>query len=208
MQNNQNTTFPTSTTGNSSLDFPVPGSVLDDLETCYRREVENFGSTYSRDANVTGILHHLASWMQHDRPGLILMGGVGTGKTRVLKALSALIGEYSARSGGRQSLRVIGAVEACKLAADNDPALGRLKTFRYLGIDDLGTEPVDVKVYGTEVSPIIEALHDRYDRRAVTVISTNENLDRIRQRYGERIHDRIIEQYSIVPFNFNSFRKR
>jgi DNA replication protein DnaC len=84
---------------------------------------------------------------------------------------------------------------------------GMLKTAKYAGIDDLGTEPVNVKNWGTDTSPVIDVIYRRYNSMKTTVLSTNLNMEMIRKTYGERIFDRICEQYSRISFNFQSFRQ-
>jgi DNA replication protein DnaC len=154
------------------------------------------------------VIQSAARWLAGGKPGLLLTGGVGTGKTTLLRALSLLVSRYS---GGYQSLHERDATIACNLArstewADNH-AFEQLKTYHYLGLDDLGTEPVLVKSWGNELSPIVDLIHARYDALLVTVISTNLTLDEIGERYGPRVHDRVIEQYDRVVFTGKSFRK-
>jgi DNA replication protein DnaC len=108
-------------------------------------------------------------------------------------------------------MKIFSAPAICELPLskneDDLTTLARLKTYRYLGIDDLGTEPVTVKSWGTELSPVIDALYARYDKRMVTVITTNDSLEKLKSKYGDRIHDRLCEQYDRIAFNFNSFRQ-
>jgi DNA replication protein DnaC len=87
----------------------------------------------------------------------------------------------------------------------NDFAM--LKTAKYVGIDDLGVEPVNVKNWGTDTSPVIDIIYHRYNEMKLTVLSTNLNMDMIQKTYGQRIYDRFCEMYDIINFNFQSFRQ-
>lgn len=190
------------------FNFAVPDTVEADLTACYRDVVERFGCRYAPTPDTARVLRSAARWMREGKPGLLLTGAVGTGKSKLLLAISAIIAYYTL---GRQGIKIFSAPDICELSrsGDDDNAITfrRLKTFWYLGIDDLGTEPITVKSYGTELSPIIDILYARYDKRLVTVITTNDSLEALKDKYGERIHDRLCEQYDRITFNFKSFRQ-
>jgi DNA replication protein DnaC len=197
----------TGTTATARFEFAVPETVEADLAACYRRAVEDSLCVFEPDSNTRSVLKSAANWLRAGKSGLLLTGGVGTGKTKLMRAIDLLIRSYAAR----QSLRIFSAPEICRLALSNDArdveTVARLGTYLYAGIDDLGTEPVTVKSWGTELSPVIDALYARYDAGLATVITTNDDMKTLRSKYGERIYDRICGQYDRIAFNFKSFRR-
>jgi DNA replication protein DnaC len=196
------------TTERARFDFLIPDTVEADLTACYRLLIECFGCTFSPAPDTLRVLKSAARWLQNGKPGLLLTGTVGTGKSKLLMAIRALITYYT---GGYSDMKIFSAPAICELPLskneDGLTTLARLKTYRYLGIDDLGTEPVTVKSWGTELSPVIDALYARYDKRMMTVITTNDDLKNIKSKYGDRIYDRLCEQYDRITFNFKSFRQ-
>jgi DNA replication protein DnaC len=196
------------TTARTRFEFPVPDTVDADLTACYQSVVEEFGSVFASTPDTLRVLKASANWLRAGKSGLLLTGGVGTGKTKLMMAFNYLIRYYT---GDLQSLKMFSAPKICDLARSKIDTevetASRLKTYRYVGIDDLGTEPIVIKNWGTELSPVIDALYARYDAGLATVITTNDSMDTIRSKYGERIYDRICEQYDRITFNFKSFRR-
>jgi DNA replication protein DnaC len=196
------------TTGKARFEFAVPDTVEADLTACYRSVVEEFGCVFSLTPDAGRVLKSAANWLRAGKSGLLLTGGVGTGKSRLMLAINYLIRYYT---GDLQRLKMFSAPKICDLARSKIDTevetAAKLKTCRYVGIDDLGTEPIVIKNWGTELSPVIDILYARYDAGLATVITTNDGMDTIRSKYGERIHDRICEMYERIVFNFKSFRR-
>lgn len=135
-------------------------------------------------------------WMDSGKVGLILMGSVGTGKTTIAFALRR----------AWTCFLTIARLYKCDWIAEQ---MKQDESWKFeiadnrglLILDDFGTEP---KVYGTESLPSI--LFRRYENRMPTIITTNLNSDQIRERYGERIADRL-RTYEKVVLNYSSLRK-
>lgn len=145
-----------------------------------------------------------AKWITDDRrPGLLLYGTVGSGKTTLSDSLlkTILILHPNERIYRRSALAIS--------AEAKDSPDGFKETIRskLLFIDDLGEEPAVVKNYGNEISPIVELLYYRYDRQLFTVITTNLTEQEISSRYGVRIEDRFAEMFDRIYFNNPSFRR-
>jgi DNA replication protein DnaC len=191
----------------------VPDTVLDDLAEGYATFVRVAGCDYQPSPEVSAAIRSCASWLKNGRPGLVISGTVGTGKTIMVKAIAALIEHYDRlyRTGNlHANVTVHSAADICEKAAskDSDVVAGLAVDLkkRYVIIDDLGVEPMKVKNWGTDVNPIVDALYRRYSERKVTIISTNLNKEAMLNRYGERLSDRLKEQYSLVTMAFKSFR--
>ena len=74
-------------------------------------------------------------------------------------------------------------------------------------IDDMGCEPATVKHYGTEATPVADAIFRRYDRMQLTIITSNLDDEGIEQRYGARITDRFEEMFDRISFDNESYRR-
>ena len=126
--------------------------------------------------------------------------------------MQALTYLFSFYENERNRLRVHSAADIADLSLSKVESeiakYNMLKTAKYVSIDDLGTEPVSVKNWGTDTTPVIDVIYHRYNAMKVTVLSTNLNMDAIRSTYGERVFDRICEQYDRISFNFQSFRQK
>ena len=88
----------------------------------------------------------------------------------------------------------------------NQQRMQIFKTTELLHIDDVGTEPASVKVWGNEVSPLVEILYSRYDKLLYTVITSNLSDEDILPRYGVRIADRFREMFDFLSFDNKSYR--
>ena len=185
--------------------FRVPETVEADLTDCYRHVVESYGRVFEPSTETMRVIRSVANWFKNGKTGLLLSGKCGTGKSIMLKSITLLIRHYYS---DRMNVIVFSAPEVCELSRENkDDDFGRLKKYRYLGLDDLGTESLIVKRWGTELSPVLDVLYSRYDNRKVTVITTNDSLEVIKNKYGERLYDRLCEIYDRIPFDFKSFRQ-
>lgn len=79
-----------------------------------------------------------------------------------------------------------------------------------LYLDDLGSESQGTtNHFGTQIDPITELIQIRYSVRKTTKtnITTNCNLEKIEEIYGDRFADRIPELCNILILDGKSFRK-
>lgn len=181
------------------------------LKLCYKAEVERRGRSFIDDEATRYHVSKLARWLvgESNKTGVCLYGGVGNGKTTMAKAAATLIGMLY--GGGsyedRKGVVTVSALELSELAKDENSArLRRLKETELLHIDDVGTEPASVKVWGNEVSPLVEILYSRYEQMLYTVITSNLNDEDLATRYGERIGDRLTEMFDFLAFENKSYR--
>ncbi len=172
----------------------------------------------------------VARWLTSEtcKPSLLLYGGVGNGKTTMLWAIKAfalsVLNEVNARLIGtvqsieereslyafRQSLRMPKMLSAQRLACyamEDRLTFEEIAGYSFLMVDDMGCEPSSVKNYGTQLTPIADLIYRRYDAQLPTVITTNLSLRGIRDLYGERVADRMREQFEMLGYTEKSFRK-
>lgn len=145
--------------------------------------------------------------------GILLCGGVGVGKTTLMKLFSenqkASFQIISCRkvaqnwvSGGDDGKGGYKAIEKYwKTNHINSNKFGQNK----IGIcfDDLGTES-DKKNFGNELNAMTEIILNRYDNPAlkgITHFTTNLSGDEIEKFYGTRVRSRLREMVNKFDFN-------
>lgn len=147
--------------------------------------------------------------------GIVLCGGCGNGKTTMLKALQNLIRRLQIRKSNSCSgngfdscygLTIVNAVQIAQLRKTDYNRFCHLAQTDLLGIDDLGTEPAEMQDYGNFMYPIKELLAMRYDAQLFTVFTTNLEPKNIRQRYGDRIADRLNEMMTKIVYRNPTYR--
>lgn len=169
------------------------------------------------------IINWVSKWLCNPmkRPGLLLYGNVGTGKTTLLRAVCATINKICTREEDELGVKEtvldtpnpISIVKAKQIISEY--TFRNEKNNRYdlmnkvalLAIDELGVESTEAKLYGNVFEPLIDLLCERYDKQLCTIISTNMGLEEIEQRYGRRVSDRFSEMFTAIPFTENSFRQ-
>lgn len=152
----------------------------------------------------------------HRRPGLMLCGSAGSGKSTLTRAIKAVIRKLAVSlafpNRYRQSFSFqpeLQVKEATKLATmlDDRREFEAIATAEMLCIDDLGVEPSKVSVYGTLFEPLPYIIEQRYNRRLFTLVTTNLTLTQIKEKYGERIMERLKEMMTIIPVTMPSYRQ-
>ena len=139
--------------------------------------------------------------------GLLLYGGVGTGKTIILEAFRLYTGNIIHRNSFQihyssdviDSINVNGVSEFDKYA---------LSTYC---IDDICSKNETVKNYGTEINTIEQLIGIRYNVyqkiRKLTHFSTNIYPSEMHNYYDQRIIDRLAEMCNLIELPGKSRRK-
>lgn len=171
----------------------------------------------------------VARWLTNEttKPMLMLYGGVGNGKTTMVRAIALL--SRSLRTAYEDASRnepdrkrsdalyikastiripaIYTAQDIANLAGSRRAEYEAIATRSFLVIDDLGCEPAVVKNYGTEVTPITDLIYKRYDEMSPTVVTTNLTKAAIREIYGDRVADRFRETFETIGYQEKSYRK-
>ena len=201
-----------------NIDLPI-GQLANALYAAYAAEVRSRHHELQLDDATRAHIAAAAGWLgdPHGKPGLMLMGLYGNGKTTLMTAICNLINWlfYSERSSERRSIRIVNAKDIAWLAIDKDSRrdFERLSQEDMLAIDEVGEEPAEIVHYGMVYTPIRDLLEERYARQKLTIITTNlvqsetKELYQIRDHYGERVVDRLREMMKIVPFHNDSYRR-
>lgn len=160
-------------------------------------------------------LSSIAAWITNSigKPGVLLYGDVGTGKTTALKAFCRVINAccYAERDDhrlddGKKMISIVLAKDVVSAYQNDSERYKRMLNAEMIAIDELGVEAIDVKTYGNSNEPIIDLLSHRYDTQKITAVSSNLDLDQINERYGLRLADRFNEMFHKVGFVGASYR--
>jgi DNA replication protein DnaC len=182
-----------------------------------------FKSVWSVDVDNIDIVRNLCYYFTDDErfkgdltKGLLLVGGVGIGKTTMMeffkrnqkasyRILSCREIESDFSSEGEKS------VQYCSynvpIAVNSNPFGHQEIGFCF---DDLGTE-ANAKHYGKEKNVMAEIILNRYDNKIpfpCTHITTNLTADQIKEQYGSRVTDRMREMFNIITFDKNAKSRR
>lgn len=156
-------------------------------------------------------LRQMANWLTSNdsKFGILLCGGCGNGKSTLLKAFQQLLNTLSIAKPygqGCYGIQITDAKYITHLGRTDYSAFLKLAQKGMLGIDDLGTEPLEVMDYGNVVTPVIDLLTKRYEEQSFTIITTNLTPKQIREHYGDQIADRLNEMFAKITFKNDSYR--
>lgn len=147
------------------------------------------------------------------KKGLWLYGGIGTGKSTLIKILR----EYDSRINNTN-------YDGCLMGGFNIISASTVvNQFSRTGLDgidkycfkkltcafdEVGREPLPVKYYGTEMNVMQYIFQMRYDMRldCRTHVTTNLLPEQILPKYSDYIADRINEMFNVVEITGKSRR--
>jgi DNA replication protein DnaC len=139
------------------------------------------------------------------KKGLLLAGGIGCGKTTIMRAFASNpLCSYKvipARTISFQFAEHGFPIISCYANAETTPPNSYGQTALGICFDDLGTEE-ERKHYGDKINAMAELLLSRYDSIPFnqTHITTNLNAQMIEQTYGPRIRSRMREMFNLIHF--------
>ena len=117
---------------------------------------------------------------------LVLTGGTGLGKTFLLRSMAERLIEKDVNVLIISAYRMLEILR--KSYFENDRSAAELLDAEVLMIDDLGSEPM---MQNITVEQLFNLINERQNRGLSTVISTNLDMSRFRERYTERIASRL-----------------
>ncbi len=129
---------------------------------------------------------------------LLFNGGTGLGKTFLSACIAREIAEKGYGVAYESAPRLFAKLEKNHFRPDEDSAreVAELYDTTLLIVDDLGTELTGAFV----ISALYALVNDRLMAGKPTIISTNLNMDEIRQRYSPQIASRLEGSYQLLPF--------
>lgn len=175
------------------------------LKSLYEANVANRGLQVKFDQYTYEKISKVSSWLfTSKKPGLLLYGKCGTGKTTMIRCILRMM----KADRKIEDVRFLTAKELYDCYRDES------RKNHYVGvsqakvvfIDDLGCEPEKCLIYGTEYTPIRDFIYYRYDHQLFTIISTNLDDDALTKRYGERVWDRMQEAFDRILYAGDSYR--
>lgn len=185
--------------------------VYEDLLACYMAEVRYRHREFRMSEELSSQLQSVATWLTepNTKLWLLLCGSCGNGKSTMAKALRSFYNLHpikDPRDGHPMGLVMTNAKSVSDACLNDSKSFESLVKKPMLAIDDLGTEPCELHLYGNVFTPLIEMLTDRYEEQRITIITTNLTPNQIREHYGARIADRLNEMADKVIFKNETYR--
>lgn len=149
---------------------------------------------------VKGYTHHeeydkIIEYIKDNKgKSLLITGSCGTGKSVIACSIFPLLFATT-----KKLMRPMTAQQFAKLK--------QLPSYEFMIIDDLGLEG-EVKNYGTEIDNLSD-LMDKLERvgGCAVVITSNLTGEQMREKYGDRFMERLINNFVIVRIEGKSNRK-
>lgn len=153
------------------------------------------GETFSQRQQMQLIREDCREWAERYPDSacrdMILSGQSGLGKTFLLRAMAERLIERDV------SVLIISAYRLLEMLRsayfNNESGMEDLLDVQVLMIDDLGTEPMMQTI---TVEQLFNLINERQNKGLSTVISTNLDMTKFRERYTERIASRMTDMRS------------
>jgi len=191
------------------------GELRELLEIAYKNEVARRNGDPVITPDLEKKIATVAKWLiSGKKPGLLLFGSIGSGKTTLARAIMRTINYlyYSVYRDQRKEIAEISALNLVKLIATgekpDEESFLRFQKREMVFIDDLGLEPAAIKNYGNEILPVVDLLYYRHDRMLFTICTSNLDMDGLEEKYGKRTGSRFYEMFNRIGFTNEDFRKK
>ncbi len=165
------------------------GELRELLEIAYKNEVARRNGDPVITPDLERKISTVAKWLiSGKKPGLLLFGSIGSGKTTLARAIMRTINYlyYSVYRDQRKEIAEISALNLVKLIATgektDEESFLRFQKREMLFIDDLGLEPAAIKNYGNEILPVVDLLYYRHDRMLFTICTSNLDMNDFDQK--------------------------
>lgn len=145
--------------------------------------------------------------------GMILVGGVGTGKTHLAAAMCKAVCDNAKSAHLTTVPRIIRDVRS-SWGKNNTDSWGKQlneediihkysSSYVFLVIDEIGSQ------YGSDSEKIIisEIINDRYNNNLPTIILGNVTIEEAEEYLGARVIDRLKDNGQIIIFDWESHRR-
>lgn len=153
--------------------------------------------------------------LPHKTFGMLLRGGMGNGKSTLLRALSMLASNLTLHGFDvyeHAKFVYKTAIQIFDMYTNDHEGFNELKAVTHLIIDEVGVEPAELNYFGCQVQPVKELLYARYDEFKYTVLGTNLSMKGLAEKYDDqRLTDRLKEMYPQerwIVFTAQTFRGR
>ena len=172
------------------------GVAVPEAETVLRKALDYFLSLENRPLEWLPEYTKVSGWLSDNQGrGLFLYGNCGRGKSLLCRyVLPAILLRYCRK--------VVTVYDIQELNRDIDTALRK----HLLSLDDVGTEEVSVK-YGERRLAFAEVMDAAEKSGKLVIVSTNLNEAELRERYGDRVLDRIRSTTLRIKFVGHSLRR-
>jgi len=136
--------------------------------------------------------------------GILICGKIGAGKSILMRAFLAVLAKYTGK--------VVFDADCKNFNTQYIEIIDEFGTdyfkLRPMYFDDLGRESKQVKVYGTEISPVPDVLFQRYDTGAYTFATSNYDFEDLKKdnMYGLAIADRLNSMFNVFEMKNDSRR--
>ena len=191
------------------------GELRELLEIAYKNEVARRNGDPVITPDLEKKIATVAKWLiSGKKPGLLLFGSIGSGKTTLARAIMRTINYlyYSVYRDQRKEIAEISALNLVKLIATgekpDEESFLRFQKREMVFIDDLGLEPAAIKNYGNEILPVVDLLYYRHDRMLFTICTSNLDMEGLEKKYGKRTGSRFYEMFNRIGFTNEDFRKK